>query len=179
MSKLAFSEYYLISSACFKMPPDFEIKLLNNSRGFHRQDLGGTRPGDTVERFRRGGSASRSNNLTFLFTHAYLTEIVPLSRIPSTGKWYRFHIPSLELCIPLNCYKCTGYKVLVNGNKLFHSQKINSPLALLGRFRPIWQIALPFDIYFNWWDPPIYMKHKKGLPFERSLPVKSTIWGVP
>ena len=45
MSKLTFSEYYLISSACFKMPPDLEIKLLNDSTGFHRQDLGGTRPG--------------------------------------------------------------------------------------------------------------------------------------
>ena len=51
MSKLAFSEYYLISSACFKMPPDFEIKLLNDSTGFHRQDLGGTRPGGYCRKF--------------------------------------------------------------------------------------------------------------------------------
>ena len=27
--------------------------------------------------------------------------------IPSFGKWYPFHIPCLELCIPLNCCKFT------------------------------------------------------------------------
>ena len=179
MSKLAFSEYYLISSACFKMPPDFEIKLLNDSTGFHRQDHGGTRPGgDAVESFRRGGCAPRSNPLPFYIPIHFWEKWCPF-RIPSTDKWYRFHIPSLELCIPLNCYKCNVYNVLINRNKLFHSHKINPSLALLGRFIPRWQIALPFHIYFNWWSPFIYMKHKKGPPFGRSLPVKSTIWGVP
>ena len=26
-------------------------------------------------------------------------------------KWYPFHLPDLELCIPLNCCKCTALKV--------------------------------------------------------------------
>ena len=30
-------------------------------------------------------------------------------RIPSIDKWCPFHIPCLELCIPLNCSKCTGF----------------------------------------------------------------------
>ena len=34
-----------------------------------------------------------------------LTEKVPLSYIPSTYKWYSFNIPSLELCIPVDCCK--------------------------------------------------------------------------
>ena len=164
---------------CFKMPPDLEIKLLNDSTGFHRQDLGGTRPGgDTVESFRRGGCAPRFKPLPFYISMHFWQNWYPF-RIPSTDKWYCFNIPSLELCIPLNCYKCTVYKVLTNRNKLSHSHKINPSLALLGRFTPRWQIALPFHIYFNWWDPFIYMRHKKGPPFGRSFPVKSTIWGVP
>ena len=157
------------------MTLDFEIKLLNDSTGFHRQDLGGTRPGDTVESFRRGGCAPRSNPLPFHIPRHFWQNWYPF-RIPSTAKWYRFHVPSLELCIPLNCYKCNVCKVLINRN---HNQKINPSLAILGRFTPRWQIAQPFHIYFNWWDPFIYMKHKIGPPFGRSLPVKSTKWGVP
>ena len=30
-------------------------------------------------------------------------------RIPSIDKWYLFHIPCLELCIPFNCRKCTVF----------------------------------------------------------------------
>ena len=26
-------------------------------------------------------------------------------RTPSRDKWYHFHIPSIENCIPFNCYK--------------------------------------------------------------------------
>ena len=33
------------------------------------------------------------------------TEKVPLSYIPSIYKWYSFNIPSLELCIPVDCCK--------------------------------------------------------------------------
>ena len=28
---------------------------------------------------------------------------------PSIDKWYPFHIPCLELCIPFNCCKCTVF----------------------------------------------------------------------
>ena len=134
--------------------------------------------GDNVEGIRRGGCAPRSIPLPFYIPMHFWQHWYPF-RIPSTDKWYRFHIPSLELCIPLNCYKCTVYNVLINHNKLFHSHKIKPSLALLGRFTPRWQIALPFHIYFNWWSPFIYMKHKKGPPFGRSLPVKSTLREYP
>ena len=30
-------------------------------------------------------------------------------RIPSIDKWYLFHIPGLELCIPFNCRKCSVF----------------------------------------------------------------------
>ena len=30
-------------------------------------------------------------------------------RIPSIDKWYLFHIPCLDLCIPFNCCKCTVF----------------------------------------------------------------------
>ena len=34
--------------------------------------------------------------------------------IPSVDKLYPFHIPCLELCIPLNCCKYTVFKILIN-----------------------------------------------------------------
>ena len=78
MSKLAFSEYYLISSACLKMPPDFEIKLFNDSTGFHRQDLGGTRPGGFCRKFWTGRLRPEVAPLSLLYTHTFLGEVVPL-----------------------------------------------------------------------------------------------------
>ena len=30
-------------------------------------------------------------------------------RIPSIDKWYPFHIPCSELCIPFDCCKCTVF----------------------------------------------------------------------
>ena len=171
MSKLAFSEYYLISSACFKMPPDFEIKFLNDWTGFHRQDLGGSRRENTVESFRREGCAPRSNPLPFYIPIHFWEKWCPF-RIPSTDKWYRFHIPSLELCIPLNCYKCNVYNVLINRNKLFHSRKINPSLVLLGRFTPSWKIALPFHRYFNMVRSLHIYETLKKSPFRAEPPRK-------
>ena len=35
-------------------------------------------------------------------------------RIPFIDKWYSFHIPCLELCVPFNCCKCTIIYVIGN-----------------------------------------------------------------
>ena len=35
-------------------------------------------------------------------------------RYPFFWQWYPFHIPSLELCTPLNCCKCTVFKIWIN-----------------------------------------------------------------
>ena len=34
--------------------------------------------------------------------------------IPHIEKWYPFHIPTLELCIPFNCCKCTVFTIWIN-----------------------------------------------------------------
>ena len=49
-------------------------------------------------------------------------------RIPSTDKWYSFHIPCLELCIPLNYRKCTAFCAGINHknrtfSRLFQTMK--------------------------------------------------------
>ena len=35
-------------------------------------------------------------------------------RIPSTDKWIPSHIPSMDLCIPFNCDKCSVFKYVIN-----------------------------------------------------------------
>ena len=53
-------------------------------------------PGGTQQMFIRGGSVPDLSRKSYPF------------RIPSIHKWYLFHI-CLELCIPLNCFKCTVF----------------------------------------------------------------------
>ena len=48
--------------------------------------------------------------------------------------WYPFHNPSLELCILLNCCKCTVFKIWIN-----HKTR---PFTLL--FSQLWYICKPF-----------------------------------
>ena len=50
----------------------------------------------TQQMFIQGDSAPRSNPIPFYIP--FFTKKVP--RIPSIDKWYPFHIPCLELCIP-------------------------------------------------------------------------------
>ena len=52
----------------------------------------------------RGGSAPRSNPYPFI--NHFSRKRYPF-RIPSIDKWYSFHIPCLELCIPFICCECT------------------------------------------------------------------------
>ena len=40
--------------------------------------------------------------------------------IPSIDKWYPYHIPCLELCIPFTCCKCTVFLIgITHKNKTF------------------------------------------------------------
>ena len=54
-------------------------------------------PGGTQQMSIRGGSVPDFSRKRYPF------------RIPSIDKWYLFHIPCFELCIPFNCFKCTVY----------------------------------------------------------------------
>ena len=94
-------------------------------------------PGDTVNiystNFYRGtGSALRSNPLPFCTP--ILTKRYPF-HIPPIDKWYPFHIPSLEICIPLNCCKCTFLKIWI---------LITKPERFLDSFIAINCICYPF-----------------------------------
>ena len=79
----------------------------------------------------QGGSAPRSNPLPFYIP--FLTEKVPL-QYTFYWHWYPFHNPSLELCILLNCCKCTVFKIWIN-----HKTR---PFTLL--FSQLWYICKPF-----------------------------------
>ena len=90
---------------------------------------------------------------------------------PFIDKWYSFHIPHLELCIPfLNCCKCTVFKIWINHKtrtffRLFHSHKIHL-VALLGLLQSEMIDLTPFQI------PTPYLRLKKaGTPFGGNLPV--------
>ena len=87
---------YKQENFCRLFSPDL-LKITVRSRGV------------TQQMFIRGGSAPRSNPFnTLLYTifHEKGTSFV----IPSIDRWYPFHIPCLELCIPFNCCKCIVFK---------------------------------------------------------------------
>ena len=60
-------------------------------------------PGGVLNKVYTGSLRHDVQCLTLFCT--ILTEKVPLSYIPSIYKWYSFNIPSLELCIPVDCCK--------------------------------------------------------------------------
>ena len=71
-------------------------------------------PGDTQQRSVWGGSAPSSNPLPV--NNPFLTEKVPLSYTFYWQLWYPFHIPYLELFIPLTAvYTCSLKKVSLSG----------------------------------------------------------------
>ena len=88
------------------------------------------------------------------------------ARIPFTDKWHPFHIPSLELCIPFNCCKCTFLYIWMNRktrkrSRLFHCHGIlPKPLTSLyftdqNPIFPYLFIYLKPDlVYLFWAEPP-------------------------
>ena len=51
------------------------------------------------------GKAPPQGPTPYPFIYHFLRKRYPF-RTRSIDKWYFFHIPLLELCIPLNCCKC-------------------------------------------------------------------------
>ena len=138
-----------------------------------RMNLKSTKWG-TEQIFIWGGSTPRSKPLPFHVP--FFTKRYPF-HIPSIDKWYPFHIPSLQLCIPVNCCKCTVFSTGISDkNGMFSwliSHKIHL-LALLGPFqRPKWQISLLFiNILQQLKSLPFHrLEAWKRYPFWASLPI--------
>ena len=91
------SRYLSVSSP--ELIKSFQIRIISKIFSGWALFRGGTLAGG-------GRLLPRSNLLPFYIHVPFLTEKVPLLS-PSICNWYPFHIPSLELCIPFNCYKCT------------------------------------------------------------------------
>ena len=106
--------------------------------------------------------------LTLLYT--FLTAKVPLSyTFYQQLKWYPFHIPIIELCIPFNCCKCTVW-IWMNHktttfSRLFHSHASVSSCGVLGLFT---------DQNDRFPYPFIYLEPKIGTFFGRSHPVQGS-----
>ena len=84
--------------------------------------------GVTKQRFTWGGFAPRSNPLLF-YTPCFERKGVPLSY---TVYWQ----PSVEVCIPFKCWKCTAFIIWINHktrtfSRPFHNHRMHL-LALLG-----------------------------------------------
>ena len=91
-------------------------------------------------------------------------------RIPSIDKWNPFHIPCLELCIPLKCSDSTLDRNQSQKRNVFlplQSHKVHL-FALLGPFiDPIKNDRFPYPfIYFNEKNPYpfLYLNPEKGTP---------------
>ena len=91
-----------ISVSPSNIPNTAMRQAMNQTRGKFQKTCRKSRE-RTQQIFIRGGYAPRSNPLPFYIP--FFTKKVPL--IPSIDKWYPFHKPCLELCIPLNCCICT------------------------------------------------------------------------
>ena len=83
------------------------VKTLINARG-----------GGVLNKFYSGRLHFEVLPLTLLYT-IFGQKRYPI--VSSTDKWYPFHIPSLDLCIPLFC-------------RLFHSHKMHLSVSLFGLF---------------------------------------------
>ena len=144
---------------------------------YHRSKSAGKFPlkakewleGDTQQSFIRGGPAPKGKPLLFHIPF-FQQKSYPFC-IPAINNWYSFHIPTLELCIPYNCYKCTFFKKIWMNHKTrtFYSQPLNASVSScvspFGPFyRPKWKISLPFHKF----------QQVKSLPFHK--PLKPEAW---
>ena len=141
-----------------------------------------------MEMFNRGrgvflyGEAPLQSSTPYHFLYHFLEEKVPVYLLltndtPSTNLVWNF--PS-----PLNCSKGAVFKIWINHktgtfSRLFHGHEMHL-LALLGLYRPKWQISSPFHILRQVKCIPfIYLKPEKGIPVGRSLPVWATTGSTP
>ena len=101
-------------------------------------------------------------------------------------QWYPFHMPSLELCIPLDCCKCTVFKIRTNHKTrpfthLF-SQACNASVSPFWAFLPYRNGSFPYPfIYFNKWNlnPLVYLKPENGTPFGWTFSVQAILRSSP
>ena len=100
-------------------------------------------PGGVLNKFYSGRLHSEVLPLTLLYT-IFGQKRYPI--VSSTDKWYPFHIPSLELCIPLFC-------------RLFHSHKMHLSVSLFGLFKFFFflQISLLLHITPQEKSPPSHI----------------------
>ena len=124
--------------------------------------------GNTLRRFMQGGSASRSHPLPYYIPLS--TEKVPLFyTFYSIAKWYPFHIPRLELCIPFNYCKYIFFIIWANHKTRtfslhFFAASAVSPLGPF-TYRNV-QIPYPFKFF-------------RSLKIGRSLPAQAIIGSKP
>ena len=108
--------------------------------------------GVTKQRFTWGGFAPRSNPLTLLYTIFWKKRCTPF--LYCTFYWQ----PSVDVCIPFNCSKCTVFVIWINHktrtfSRSFRNQRMHL-LALLGLSDQNDRFCYPF----------IYLKPDKGTP---------------
>ena len=124
----------------------------------------------------RGGSVPSSNPLPFNIPVFVKNPF----RIPSIDKWYPFHIPCLELCIPFNCCKCTVF--LIAEESITKIERfLDFLLPSVSPFGPFHadskeRFPIPF-MYFNELNPYpfIHLRLEKDTPFGRRL----SVWAIP
>ena len=100
--------------AC-RTPPSDQLPRIESDTGIGASDLG------------RGTTPRGPTSYPFIYHDEKVTPLIYLLMSNGTP----FTLPSLELCIPCNCYKCT---VLNTTRAFFRSRKLHL-LALLGLFQ--------------------------------------------
>ena len=131
-----------VSSDNWKVPSDLSIVYMCRGRVPYPGGRGGTK-----KRFLRGGSAPRPTLYTFKY---HLWQNKYAFSIPSIDEWYPFHMPSLELCIPSNCFEHTVFKIWINqwNQNVFaplwfsHTIHLSVEKPFWAFYRPKWQTSL-------------------------------------
>ena len=125
-------------------------------------------PGVLNKVLRRGRSAPRSNPLPF-YIPFYDRKGPPSYTF--CWQWYPSYMPSLEICIPLNCCKCTAFKTGINHKtrpftQLF-SQPCNAFVSTFWAFLPTeMTVSLSFHILQQVKSQPSHiLKAWKWYPF--------------
>ena len=93
----------------------------------------------------------------FIYTGSLRSLAQPLLHTIFEGKdtpfvsWYPFHIPSLEVCFPFDCCKCTVFKIY---------ETITKPERFLDFFQPFGPF---YARNYRFTEPFIYLKPEKAI----------------